>query len=200
MTITTQTQDRIDAINWAQRIIADPDVLYLDTETTGLLKPGQEIIELSLVDQHGNAVLDTLIRPRIAIPAGATRVHGITNEMVADAPTWPEVYEAFCDLVEVRQIVIYNVEFDLPFIHQMNCLYDIDGAPQPEVWWCAMLQYSAYAGVPGLYGDYNWHKLDDAHKAFSDVQVSSHRAADDARACRIVVQGMAAAGVDAEAA
>lgn len=200
MTITTKTEDRLDAIAWAQRIIADPDVLYLDTETTGLLKPGQEIIELSLIDQDNNVVLDTLIRPRIAIPAGATAVHGIADEMVADAPTWPEVYPEFIKLILGRDIVIYNRQFDLGFLYQMCRMYDTDEEMFGAIWHCAMLQYSAYAGEMGLYGDYKWHKLDDAHREFSDVQVSSHRAADDARACRIVVQGMAAAGVGMEAA
>ena len=64
----------------------------LDTETTGLYDDA-EIVEISIIDENGGVLLDTLVKPLKPIPAEATAIHGITNEMVATAPTWVAIHE-----------------------------------------------------------------------------------------------------------
>jgi DNA polymerase III epsilon subunit-like protein len=66
--------------------------IYLDTETTGLSpRQGATIVELAIVDDRGKTLIDTLVNPRVDIPWQATKVHGITNEMVRRRPTLREL-------------------------------------------------------------------------------------------------------------
>ena len=47
----------------------------LDTETTGLYDDA-EIVEISIIDENGGVLLDTLVKPLKPIPAEATAIHG----------------------------------------------------------------------------------------------------------------------------
>ena len=82
------------------RTILQGSPLFFDTETTGL-GSNAEIVEVGVVDAVGKTVLESLVRPRRRIPSDAIAVHGISNEMVRDAPTWAEVCRRFdnCSLV-----------------------------------------------------------------------------------------------------
>ncbi len=55
------------AIAWANGIVSRRDVLYLDTETTGLGSQA-EIVEIAVVDGAGRTVLNRLVRPTSPIP------------------------------------------------------------------------------------------------------------------------------------
>ena len=77
---TTRRQNAI----FEARAILEDHPLYLDTETTGLHNSA-EVIELGIVDDDGNVLFDELVRPRGKIDPAAGRVHGITQEMLADA-------------------------------------------------------------------------------------------------------------------
>lgn len=107
------------ALQWLEN-----NALILDTETTGLDERA-EIIEISIIDCTGQVLLDTLVKPTSPIPAEATRIHGITNEMVAEAPTWPEVIRKFEEIVIGRDLVIYNADYDLRIIDQTSNLHNI---------------------------------------------------------------------------
>lgn len=65
------------AIEVARQVCAAKPV-YLDTETTGLGST-DEIIEISIIDDDGSTLLETLVKPSQPIPADSTRVHGITD-------------------------------------------------------------------------------------------------------------------------
>ncbi|MDR9824386.1 3'-5' exonuclease, partial [Vibrio sp. FNV 38] len=80
--------------------------LVFDSETTGLGSDA-EIVELSLVGAiTGEVYLDTLVKPLSPIPEDATAIHGITNQNVESAPSWPEVHDQFCQLVDGRKVHI----------------------------------------------------------------------------------------------
>ncbi|MEU5137699.1 3'-5' exonuclease [Streptomyces californicus] len=86
----------------------------LDVETTGL-GPADRVIEVAAVDAYdGSVLIDTLVHPgaNITIPAGATRVHGITNSMVADARPWSTVLPEVLAAVGGRTLLAYNSSFD----------------------------------------------------------------------------------------
>ena len=66
-----------------------PDYVVFDLETTGLSPETDGIIEISAVKVRGGKVTDsfsTLVNPGRHIPAAASRVNGLTDSMVADAP------------------------------------------------------------------------------------------------------------------
>jgi DNA polymerase III subunit epsilon len=180
---------RQNACRWATQHARRPDTLYLDTETTGL-DGAAEIIEIAVIDGAGRTLLDTLVRPDGHIPADASRIHGLLDCHVAGAPRWDSVYPRVQALLAGRPVIVYNAAFDLRLVNQMNARC---GFPRvPEIWHCAMLRYADFAGVwHARHGNFRWHTLEAALRAFGQP-ASGHRAAGDARACRLVTQGMAA--------
>ncbi len=60
--------------------------LFLDTETTGL-DDQAEIVEIAIADHTGQPVFESLVKPVVPITPHLTAIHGIDNDMVADAPT-----------------------------------------------------------------------------------------------------------------
>ncbi|WP_312315340.1 3'-5' exonuclease [Atlantibacter sp.] len=115
--------------NLLQMVIANwlnSDMVIIDTETTGLAY-NAEIIEISVIDMRGNVLLDTLVKPSCSIPPQATEINRITDEMVADAPSWREVYPVLMDIIGSRKWVGWKSEFDARLIVQsclINGLYD----------------------------------------------------------------------------
>ena len=57
---------RQDVITWARQVVETGETLILDTETTGL-DAHDEVIQLGIVDMHGNVLLDTLVRPTVSV-------------------------------------------------------------------------------------------------------------------------------------
>ncbi|ABC45729.1 exonuclease, putative [Salinibacter ruber DSM 13855] len=64
--------------------------VFLDTETTGS-GPQDAVIELGVVAAQGEVLIHTLVAPLAPVTRGARRVHGITDEELADAPPFPTV-------------------------------------------------------------------------------------------------------------
>lgn len=181
---------RSSARTWARQIASDPDVVYLDTETTGL-GPLARICDIAVVAQDGTVLIETLVNPGEPIPVAASNVHGITDEMVTSAPAWENIAESLGELLALRPVVIYNRGYDEPLIQKHNDLLGL--APIAADWQCAMLAYSDYDGTIGNYNSLKWHKLDVAAKHFG-IDPGGHRAVSDAETTRRVVHAMALEG------
>jgi DNA polymerase-3 subunit epsilon len=111
------------------------------------------------VASTGEVLLATLVKPSIPIPPEASQVHGITDEHVASAPTFPEIYPQLRALVAGRDVVAYNASFDRSMVHAARRRY---GLPRLGVksWQCAMEQYSVWCGEWSAYWeDYRLHAL-----------------------------------------
>lgn len=92
--------------------------IYYDTETTGIRPEKDRIVEIAAFDPIRNKTFITLVNPGIPIPEEATAIHGITNEMVKDAPSFAEVGNrliTFCD-EEIVLIAHNNDSFDKHFL------------------------------------------------------------------------------------
>lgn len=98
------------------------DYVVFDLETTGLSPGSDAIIEISAVKVKGGKVEDTfstLVNPSCPIPARASAVNGITDQMVADAPCLKEAMECFLSFIGSEVLVGHNIQaFDLGFIDQ----------------------------------------------------------------------------------
>ena len=91
----------------------------LDIETTGLSPINDKITEIAIYIHDGKNVIkeySTLINPDRNIPYNITRLTGITNEMVKDAPQFWEVAKDIVILTEGKSIVAHNASFDYNFI------------------------------------------------------------------------------------
>ncbi|MBI3958652.1 MAG: 3'-5' exonuclease [Chloroflexi bacterium] len=186
------TTPRTASIARAQQILGDRP-LFLDTETTGL-DPRAEIVEIALVDHDGSLLLESLVKPTRRIPWDATRVHGISNEMVADAPTWAELWPQVQALLAGRRVGIYNAEFDLRMIQQSHAAHRVSHTAAGSNAFCIMKLYAEFFGERGSYGDFRWQSLDKAARQCGIDLLNSHRAAADARLARAVLAYMAGGG------
>jgi CBS domain-containing protein len=94
------------------------EAVVIDTETTGLDARNARIVEIALVPLVGGR-LDTaaacrrLVRPDVAIPTRATRIHGIDAATVTGAPTFAEVWPELAAMLGERAVIGHALNFDL---------------------------------------------------------------------------------------
>jgi len=101
--------------------LENDEYVFLDTETTGLEPSASEIIEIAALKVRGREIVDILnhlVKPKNAIPDEITRITGISNEMVDEAPGLNEVTYSFLKFIEGATLVAHNAEFDIAFINQ----------------------------------------------------------------------------------
>lgn len=97
------------------------EFVVFDLETTGLSPTENEILEIGAIRVRNFIPIkkyQTLVRPSKPIHPEATRVHGITDEMVKDAPTIREALPGFLEFVGDRTLVAHNARFDLAFVQE----------------------------------------------------------------------------------
>jgi DNA polymerase III epsilon subunit-like protein len=183
-------QARKSAILLAQFEVARKPV-YLDTETTGL-ETADQIVEICILGHDGAVLLDSLVKPKNKIPIAASRIHGITDEMVADAPMWPEVWPQVEAALAGRRVAIYNADFDVQMLKQTNRKYHLRWAFPGEAPVCVMKLYAQFYGEWNYYrSSYRWQKLEEAARQCKVTVKGAHRARADALMARGVLHYMA---------
>jgi len=95
--------------------------IVLDTETTGLnARLGDRIIEIGCVELVNRRVSDRgfhrYVNPERDIDEGALKVHGITQEFLADKPRFADIADEFLQYVAGAELIIHNAEFDVEFL------------------------------------------------------------------------------------
>lgn len=122
-------------------LAAVSDLVFLDTETTGLSPIRDRIVELAIVAADGRPLFDSLLDPGIPIPWEATRVHGIDDDKVCGMPTLEEAWSSVRSILAGRTVVIYNASFDRGFFpDRLACAAAVE---------CAMLRYRRLPGTAG---------------------------------------------------
>ena len=175
------------------REFIDRKPVYIDTETTGLGRT-DEIIEFSIVDHDGTELYSSLVKPSQAIPREATRIHGISNQMVKVAQAWPIQWPRIRPILFGRLIAAYNVEFDSRLMEQSFQRYNLP--------WRERLDFidvlKLFADFRGEYdpvrGSYRYFKLADAGRYFGITLPNSHRSTADSLLTRAVLHKIA--GID----
>lgn len=95
----------------------------IDVETTGLSPFANELIEVSAIKYEGYQKIDTfstLIRPKVRIPYYITKITGITNDMVRNAPAIEEVMPELIRFIGDSTLVAHNANFDYKFIQNYS--------------------------------------------------------------------------------
>jgi len=106
---------------------------FCDTETTDLLAPDAADLNVQPrmteiyacvtdVDFNIIAELETLVNPQFPIPPHITRITNITDEMVADAPKFIEIFDELYDIAKMSEVfVAHNASFDAGVIkHELE--------------------------------------------------------------------------------
>lgn len=99
-----------------------PNYVVFDLETTGLNVKKDAVIEISAVRVRGQEIVDeftTLVNPCRPIAPGASRVNGITDEMVEDAPTFDIALAEFMDFAQDEVLIGHNIaNFDIKILNR----------------------------------------------------------------------------------
>ncbi len=93
----------------------------IDIETTGNSYKHGQITEIAIIQHNGKEItgsFSSLIRPEMDIPLFITRLTGITNEMVKDAPRFYEIARKIVEMTSGRIFVAHNVQFDYRFVKE----------------------------------------------------------------------------------
>jgi len=149
--------------------------LVFDLETTGINQNKDEIIEISGIKVRDNQVIEefsTLVNPEIPIPFAATRVNGITDQMVKDAPLLSHALSDFLDFAGEDILVGHNIHtFDTNFIYD-GALRELDKQVQNDY---IDTLYLSRMCLPEL----KHHKLTDVAEHFAIKTEGAHRALND---------------------
>lgn len=152
-----------------------PDYCVFDLETTGISTAADQVVEISAVKVRGGQVVGeftTLVNPMMPIPAAASSVNGITDDMVVDAPIFKDALRDFLEFVGDDVLVGHNIHnFDMKFINR-----------DANAYWGKMvgndyidtLQLSRMA-IPGL----AHYRLVDLAEHFHISSEGAHRALND---------------------
>lgn len=95
--------------------------VVLDTETTGIgADKGHRIIEIGCVELVDRKLTGRhyhqYVNPQRSSDEEAVAVHGITDEFLADKPTFEQVAQEFYDFIAGAELVIHNAPFDIGFM------------------------------------------------------------------------------------
>lgn len=93
--------------------------IAFDLETTGTVPGVDQIVEIGAIrylNGQPDATFSTLINPRRSIPAAASAVNGITDDMLVGKPFVEDVLEAFAEFCGDVPVVAHNAPFDAQFL------------------------------------------------------------------------------------
>lgn len=152
------------------------EFVVFDIETTGLNPYSDDIIEIGAVKIKNGEIVDRynqLINPGREISEFTTNLTSITNEDLADKPSFEQIKDDFYNFIKGTILVAHNAEFDIGFIKRKYSNYGvyIDN-PYADT-----LKISRYTLT-----DLKRHKLDIVAERLGVNLQNHHRAVDDANA------------------
>ncbi len=150
-----------------------PRPIYYDTETTGIRPDKDRIIEIAAFDPYENRTFEKLINPGMPIPAEASAIHNITNEMVAEAPSFAQIGLEFVEFCQGDTVLIAhnNDNFDVHFLRNE---YARHGLEMPAWKFIDSLKWARRYRA-----DLPRHTLQSLRELFDIPANNAHRALDD---------------------
>ena len=160
------------------RDLQETEFVVFDLETTGSKSPPCRITEIGAYRVKNCEVTDefqTLVNPETPIPPFITRLTGISDEMVREAPLFSEVVHDFLSFIGDSILVAHNSGFDMRFLnHEIARVFDGYKLGNP----CICTVQLSRKLLPDVVN----HKLKTLAAHYSVDLVNHHRASADARA------------------
>ena len=150
-------------------------IAFIDLETTGISISTDRIVEIAIVKimpDGTKLVKRKLINPQMPIPAGASEVHGITDEMVKDAPTFKQVANELKQFMDNCDMGGYNSNrFDVPLLieefSRAGMDFSIEGRKMIDAQ--KVFHQMEQRTLSAAYKFYCNKSLEDAHSAEADA-------------------------------
>ena len=156
----------------------DATWISFDTETSGKYPLESEICEIAAVKWKSGQIIDrfqTLIRVSKPMSDAVIAIHGITNEMLTNAPDIEFAIRKFYEFIGGGILVAHHAPFDLGFLAFEFEKYKLP-LPTEPVFCTSLLSRK-------LFLDSTNHKLQTLIEYFNLPKGKAHRALDDAEAC-----------------
>jgi len=165
---------RGEMTEWAREVLADPAMVILDTETTGLRG---YCCEIAVFDGE-QFLLNTLVNPLAPVEPRAREIHQISDAELSAAPVFADICPDLDKILSERRVIVYDAEFDSAVINrelerlgQSPLLYWCHPRSarrvMPGSWECAMRGYSDwYYDMEGA----RFVKLNGGHRAGEDCK------------------------------
>jgi DNA polymerase-3 subunit epsilon len=153
-------------------------VCFVDLETTGINVSTDRIVEISVlkVSPGGREQwMSTRINPGMPIPAKSTAIHGITDEDVANAPTFREIAKNLTAFLEGCDLAGYNaVKFDIPVLAEefLRVNIDFNFRKRKYIDVQVIFHKKEQRTLAAAYQFYCRKELNDAHSSMADTQAT----------------------------
>jgi DNA polymerase-3 subunit epsilon len=144
---------------------------FFDLETTGVNVAKDRIVEISIlkVFPNGNKESKTwLVNPEMPIPPETTAVHGITDEKVANEPTFKQLSKDIYSMIKGSDLAGFNSDrFDIPLLAEemLRAEIDVDFKKHLTVDVQTIFHKMEKRNLSAAYTFYCGKNLDNAHSA-----------------------------------
>lgn len=179
-------------------------IIFFDLETTGVDTMVDKIVQIATIkiDPKGHKEEKSyLVNPEMPIPVGASAVHGITDDMVKDSPTFSKYAKGLSEYLQGCDIGGYNSNnYDIPLLLEefSRVGVELDMSETNFVDVLAIERQLNPNTLSAVYERYMGQPLEDAHDALIDVkatvsileqQIALHKIKSDASALDAFSQG-----------
>jgi DNA polymerase-3 subunit epsilon len=148
---------------------------FFDLETTGIDVSKDRIVEISIFKVFPNGTTESktwLVNPTIPIPAQASAVHGITNEKVANEPTFNELASQVHNMIKDSDLGGFNSDrFDIPLLAEelLRAGVDFDMKNRVSIDVQTIFHKKEERTLSAAYKFYCNASLENAHSAEADT-------------------------------
>ena len=153
-------------------------IVFFDLETTGLDLSSDRAVSIATlkIDMDGKTEeKKILINPEMDIPKEASDIHGITNEMVAEAPTFKQISKSLFSYFENCDIAGFNSDYyDVPLLMKEFSRCGIE-FPTWELNLIDVLKFERMLNsnkLSEVYLRYTGKELEGAHDALNDIRAT----------------------------
>jgi DNA polymerase-3 subunit epsilon len=153
-------------------------ICFFDLETTGIDVARDRIVEIAILKVYPNGNKESktwLVNPTVPIPAHATAVHGITNEKVANEPTFKELSSQVYNMIKDSDLAGFNSDrFDIPLLAEelLRAEVDFDMKNRVSVDVQTIFHKKEERTLSAGYKFYCNQSLENAHSAEADTMAT----------------------------
>lgn len=156
----------------------DKDIVFFDLETTGVALALDRIVDIALLKRRPDGSeesFSSLVDPEMPIPAEASAIHHITDEMVRGMPTFRALATRILDFIGLADLSGFNVaRFDIPMLQaefkRVGINFPLEGRRVVDAF--VVFQRMEPRSLTAAYKFYCGKSLDGAHRAEADARAS----------------------------
>jgi DNA polymerase-3 subunit epsilon len=153
-------------------------ICFFDIESTGVSVVKDRIVEISVLKVYPNGTHESrtwLVNPEMPIPEVTTAIHGITNEKVANEPTFKELGKKVHEMIKDADLAGYNSnKFDIPMLAEefLRAEIEFDFSKKKAVDVQNIFHKKEQRTLSAAYRFYCDQNLEDAHTAEADTKAT----------------------------